>query len=423
MQELVQSINNILRSCLNIDVSSALGNHEYIPSDSSKQYISGHTSSVDIASILFFQESENLAYEVDIKYSFNNSIFRQNLVDFGWVSKFTKLNENPRIVKNKVVLYFCSQGSLDDDILISNGYLFKHSSIHDDCIVGKYWNNVLHLYVERSSNNPFVLEESHPPAFSPLSDIPKVTIVTVVFNGVDHIEQTIQSVINQTYQNLEYIVIDGCSTDGTVSILEKYSPYIDILVSEVDSGIYDAMNKGLRIATGDYVNFMNSGDLFYDFDVLYSLNLQFSDSSFCGASVFLSDYSHKALVYRMNGMNIPHQGLFMNKVVANDYRFDETYKYSGDGELWTRLVPHHSIEELHRFVSLSRFGGVSTNSKYLIPRMKEQLKYEKSKLGVIKKFSWKVLISPFFSESFLERMYFMKRGVKLSHLDPFSDFP
>ena len=92
----------------------------------------------------------------------------------------------------------------------------------------------------------------------------KVTVVTVVFNDAAHIESTMLSVIGQTYKNIEYIVIDGKSNDGTTDLIKRYSDKITKWISEPDKGIYDAMNKGLALATGDYVIFMNSGDKFID---------------------------------------------------------------------------------------------------------------------------------------------------------------
>lgn len=97
-----------------------------------------------------------------------------------------------------------------------------------------------------------------------MSAAPLVSIVTVVYNGASVIASTVSSVLSQSYGLIEYIVIDGASTDGTLDILKSYSDRIDILVSEPDEGIYDAMNKGLRVARGDYVLFMNCGDLFFD---------------------------------------------------------------------------------------------------------------------------------------------------------------
>nr|WP_071779299.1 glycosyltransferase family 2 protein [Sulfurimonas hongkongensis] len=100
---------------------------------------------------------------------------------------------------------------------------------------------------------------------------PLVSIITVVYNGEEHLEETILSIINQTYEHVEYIIIDGGSTDGTLKIIKKYEDAIDYWVSKKDSGIYDAMNKGIERASGEWINFINAGDRLIFLD-LHSLN-------------------------------------------------------------------------------------------------------------------------------------------------------
>lgn len=97
---------------------------------------------------------------------------------------------------------------------------------------------------------------------------PLITVITVVYNGVESLEETIKSVLNQTYENVEYIIIDGGSRDGTLDIIRQYEYGIDYWVSENDDGIYDAMNKGISFSKGEWINFMNCGDFFYDSNTL-----------------------------------------------------------------------------------------------------------------------------------------------------------
>ena len=107
----------------------------------------------------------------------------------------------------------------------------------------------------------------------------KISLITVVYNAQNSIRRCIESVVAQNYTNVEYIIIDGGSTDGTFQIIEQYKPYIDIFLSETDNGIYDAMNKGLQLATGDIVGTLNSDDFFADNDVLSHIAKAFEQNN------------------------------------------------------------------------------------------------------------------------------------------------
>jgi glycosyltransferase involved in cell wall biosynthesis len=100
---------------------------------------------------------------------------------------------------------------------------------------------------------------------------PKFSIITVTYNAEKVLEDTIQSVISQTYHHIEYIIVDGASKDGTLSIINRYRPHIHTVVSEPDKGLYDAMNKGIALANGDYLCFLNAGDCFHEDDTLQQM--------------------------------------------------------------------------------------------------------------------------------------------------------
>ena len=98
-------------------------------------------------------------------------------------------------------------------------------------------------------------------------DKTKITIITVVYNALNHVEDTLKSIFEQDYSNKEIIIIDGESTDGTLELISKYQDNIDHLISEKDNGVYDAMNKGIKLSNGNWICFMNAGDIFYKNDV------------------------------------------------------------------------------------------------------------------------------------------------------------
>ncbi|MFH0761601.1 MAG: glycosyltransferase family 2 protein [Bacteroidota bacterium] len=201
---------------------------------------------------------------------------------------------------------------------------------------------------------------------------PLVSVITVVFNSVNLLEQTIQSVLNQTWPDIEYIIIDGGSKDGTVDIIRKYERKIAYWVSEPDGGLYDAMNKGLAAATGDFVWFLNSGDLAYREDTLEQIfkdqrlkneeqrsddqdtrpkindlspNIQNPKSNiqnliYYGDTMVVDSHYHEVGIRRLRppevlnwksfrkGMLVCHQAILVSRSIAEP--FDLKYKHSAD---------------------------------------------------------------------------------------------
>lgn len=165
----------------------------------------------------------------------------------------------------------------------------------------------------------------------------KISVVTVCYNAVKELERTMLSVLNQTYDNVEYIVIDGGSTDGTVEIIKKYADRLAYWVSEPDKGIYDAMNKGIKVATGVWINFMNAGDLIYANNSLESfLSLYDGKSDIVyGNALYLYKYCSFIPKFPPNfkmekSMPMCHQSTFIKLKYHKTHLFDTSYKSSGD---------------------------------------------------------------------------------------------
>ncbi|MDH4944067.1 glycosyltransferase family 2 protein [Sulfurimonas sp. C5] len=172
------------------------------------------------------------------------------------------------------------------------------------------------------------------------SDV-KISIITVVYNGATYLEKTIQSILNQTYDNLEYIIIDGGSIDGTIDIIKKYEDKISYWISEKDAGIYDAMNKGIDISSGDYINFLNAGDSFADYYVLERIfnnqemllyDLVYGPAIVTGGKKEVLLHPKKFTkfnLYLWNTRVVCHQAIFIKREEIVKY----TLKYKLKGEL------------------------------------------------------------------------------------------
>ena len=167
----------------------------------------------------------------------------------------------------------------------------------------------------------------------------KISIITASYNCVDEIEMSIKSVLEQDYPNIEYIIIDGASTDGTVDIINKYEKDIDYWVSEPDEGLYYAMNKGIAAATGDWIYIHNAGGVFYDKNTiskLFSNNLEGIDVFFGYIWSVKNQcfYRNPKPFYEQNTKNkrpgYSHQALFIRTKWCKKYPFDTTYKCCAD---------------------------------------------------------------------------------------------
>ena len=197
---------------------------------------------------------------------------------------------------------------------------------------------------------------------------PKVTVVTVVRNAIDALRATVDSVLAQTYGNVEYVIVDGASTDGTQAYVQSLGDRVDTFLSEPDKGIYDAMNKGIRLATGEWIIFMNAGDKFYAPDTIAKI---FEGQAYDGYGVVYGDVAKAGadgnLVVKPAGephnshrMFFCHQSAFYRRGELLDTLFDASHRMSADihqvKRLWKR-----GVKFLHVDIPVAIFdtGGVS----------------------------------------------------------------
>ncbi|HPI91266.1 MAG TPA: glycosyltransferase family 2 protein [Spirochaetota bacterium] len=178
-----------------------------------------------------------------------------------------------------------------------------------------------------------------------------ITVITVVKNDISNIKKTIESAVDQNYPHIQYIVIDGSSTDGTLEIINKYKDKIDTIISEPDGGIYDAMNKGLGLASGELVLFLNSGDHLATSDVLSHVAKIYRENTGLGfifGSIILN-YSKLNIQKKINreftkqkmgrGQQPPHPATFYKTSILHEHGgFDTQYVYSADFDLFCRLI-------------------------------------------------------------------------------------
>ena len=210
----------------------------------------------------------------------------------------------------------------------------------------------------------------------------KISLITITYNSVSTVSDTINSILNQTYSDIEYIIIDGMSKDNTLSVVKEYESLFNgrmKWISEPDKGIYDAMNKGIRMATGDIIGILNSDDLFIDnyvledianafkqnnIDCLYG-NLKFVDAINIDKVVRTWKGSQHTTGAFLKGWHPAHPTFYVKREVYEKYGvFDTSFDVSADFELMLRLIEKHKISNLYldRYFVKMRMGGESTGS-------------------------------------------------------------
>lgn len=203
----------------------------------------------------------------------------------------------------------------------------------------------------------------------------KYSIITVNYNNKEGLRRTIESVIHQTYRDFEYIVIDGGSTDGSKEILEAYDAHINYWVSEKDSGIYHAMNKGIAKATGEYLNFMNSGDCLYADDVLQRVSAYPSDADFIvGRDYHYSEQKqqgHASIQPPRTTMvhffvsTLDHQSSFIKRSLFQDSPYREDFRLVSDWIFFTEKIVSEGkqVQFIPDIVCRREEGGISEQQR------------------------------------------------------------
>lgn len=197
----------------------------------------------------------------------------------------------------------------------------------------------------------------------------KLSIITINFNNREGLKRTIDSVLNQTWKDYEWIIIDGGSNDGSRELIEQYQQYFAYWCSEADRGVYHAMNKGVAKAKGEYLNFLNSGDAYRDENVLQKINDLHSDADIISGQAISMD--NHILLYQFSGSlfkhlyfsTISHQGAFIRRSLLNKYPYDESLRIVADWKFWLQTIVFNdsTVEVTDIVVAEQDMTGISTD--------------------------------------------------------------
>jgi glycosyltransferase involved in cell wall biosynthesis len=334
---------------------------------------------------------------IRFRYAYGIEIFNQNLVDIDYCHE--ELINNSTKNHNLYIIYLCNEN-------LGLKESFTKIQLLADYIVGRFYSSVFHYYLSNNFWQPFniTLPKDYPRLYGysttkmlnkaifdrHLSSIeggirtcglfktskvnkPLISIITTVFNNKVLIEQTIQSVINQSYDNIEYIIIDAGSTDGTIDVLKRYSQYIDYFLSEKDNGIYYGMDKGIRLANGDYLMMLNSDDFYFNNKVIEEIAKAIN--SFPHIDFFYGDSyiirKNRNVDYKISNTDriiyknsIPHPTVVLKRsVYFKEGGFNLHYKISADYDLiLTLILKKYPCKKLNFSKVIFRDGGFSAKN-------------------------------------------------------------
>lgn len=212
--------------------------------------------------------------------------------------------------------------------------------------------------------------------------MPNLSIITINYNNRDGLKKTIDSVVSQTYKDFEWIVIDGGSTDGSKELIEQYTEHLSYWVSEPDKGIYNAMNKGIRQAQGEWLQFLNSGDWLYEPTTLESaFSNQYSSDVVYGNAMYVDQHGglHKKVdpdqlsLSFFYTLTICHQATFMKKELFADSLYDESFRIASDWAKWFELMLQgKKFEHLNQYIVYFDMGGIGTTTNKTPEHQKER---------------------------------------------------
>jgi hypothetical protein len=384
---------------------------------------------------LLAQDGAGARWEIDVRWAWSKAVAQQHLWDFGWQEG--SLLENRRRNAHKLIVY-CLDPSIDlpQEFSVLPGYF----------ALGRHWRTISHLYSRQTPPFPLPGGDSYPqPVYSTTqnlvsqppaarqqvvdthvfqsqgspslqtgglrtqglfktapSDRVLLSIVTVVYNGAQSIEQTIQSVLNQSYEHLEYIIIDGGSTDGTLDIIRRYEDRINYWISDSDQGIYSAMNKGTRLASGSHVLHLNADDLLFSPDSLAWLhqadcqhnylngilkvdprnNHTVKDSLGPADGCLADNTYHRNPWFALARIALTHPG-FVGLITPNSL-FDEGYRIMSDTIMLAKKVEREPVHITDRAISIFRTGGASANNRQILREMGQEIAAADTLTGKIK---------------------------------------